>query len=47
MLIKIDNIQKINFYNEELTYFEKEIYISAFPFENEKILQKTIKTIYF
>ena len=36
MITKIDNIQKLSFYNEELTYFENEIYIPAFPFENER-----------
>ena len=36
MIVKIDNFQKLNFYNEELTFFEKHIYIPLFPFENER-----------
>ena len=47
MIIKIDTIQKLNFYNEELTFFEKEIYIPLFPFEDERedfnLIKKRVK----
>ncbi len=47
MIVNIDNIQKVNFYKKELTFFEKEIYIPLFPFEDERedfnLIKKRVK----